>query len=56
MATRGPKLTPRSVKRIRALLAAGVSQRKIAKRYKISQPMVHHIHSGRCWPMPKQAS
>lgn len=43
------KLTPDAVLEIRALRAAGVVQRKIAKRFGISQTHVRDVISGRNW-------
>lgn len=43
------KLTAASVSEIRALCAAGVSQRQIARRFGVCQATVGHINTGRNW-------
>lgn len=46
------KLTPRKVARIRALLARGVSQYEIARRFEIHQTQISNIARGKQWKQP----
>jgi hypothetical protein len=43
------KLTESNVIEIRALIAAGVPQRQIAKRFGVTKSPINEIHRGRAW-------
>ncbi|WP_373413722.1 helix-turn-helix domain-containing protein [Ensifer aridi] len=43
------RLTSADVVEIKGLLAAGLSQRKIARRFRVSQKTIYLIHHGKTW-------
>lgn len=45
----GAKLTELQVEQIKQLLASGLSQRKIAEQFNVSQPSICYINSGSHW-------
>jgi len=47
--TYGWKLNAESVAEIRVLVAEGLSQRQIAKRFGVTQTTVHHVATGHTW-------
>jgi hypothetical protein len=47
---KGTKLAARQVRRIRYRVnERNESQRKVARDYNVSQPMVHYISTGKAW-------
>jgi HNH endonuclease/NUMOD4 motif-containing protein len=48
------KLTEQHVREIRKLLAGGVTQVEVAKRYGVSQPAIGQIKSGQIWSHVKE--